>query len=51
MHACSVEDAHRYDRKTGYIIGNKIYTVSDIDEMYNNAIALALKNDIKLSIT
>jgi hypothetical protein len=48
--ACSVEDAHKYDHTTGYLVGAKTYSVSDIDQLYNNAVAFALKNDIKLSV-
>jgi len=48
--ACSIQEAHKYDGNTGYMVGSKTYTASDIDKMYNKALALALKSGIQLAV-
>ena len=47
-YGCDQENAHSFDHITGYIIGTKTYTVADLEQLYNSALALAIQNKIKL---
>ena len=50
-YGCSAEDAHTYDHSTAYRIGPKTYTVSEVENLYNNALAHALIHGVALPAT